>query len=152
MIVGGAPDMLNRLLDRIDRGFDYLRNPLLLAGRLIVVPDFLMEGISKISNYSDTASSMASHDLPAFLLPAVILLETVGSILFGLGLLTRLTSLAFAVFALMANFIYNAGATDPTAQMLFHANIALVGVFFAYMAFGAGDWSLDALRKRRQSA
>ncbi|MEM7122180.1 MAG: hypothetical protein AAF563_12930 [Pseudomonadota bacterium] len=60
--------------------FDHLRNPLLLLRRLIVEPDFLWQGIPKLANYGQTASSMASHDLPMFLLPAVVPRETVGAI------------------------------------------------------------------------
>jgi len=144
--------MLTGLLDRIDRGFAWCANPLLLAGRLLVVPFYLPDGIAKIQNYAGTASAMESHGLPALLLPLVILLEIVGPIFLALGLLTRLTCLALAVFSVLANVIFNAGSTDQAVQYLFTAEFAIVGGFLAFMAVGAGDWSLDALRKRRISS
>jgi len=143
--------MLNRLLDRIDRGFVRLANPLLLVGRLLMGQYFLPDGIAKIQNYAGTASSMESHGLPGLLLPLVILLEILGPIFLALGLLTRLTCLALAVFTVMANVIYNAGSTDQAVQFLYAAEFSVAGGFLAFMAVGAGDWSLDALRKRRTS-
>lgn len=143
---------MNRLLDRIDRGFAKFANPLLLAGRLLFVPFYLPDGIGKIQNYAGTANSMESHGLPGLLLPLVILLEILGPIFLALGFLTRLTCLGLAVFSVVANVIYNAGSTDQTVQFLYAAEFAVVGGFLAFMAVGAGDWSIDALLKRRTSA
>ena len=95
---------------------------------------------------------MESHGLPALLLPLVIVLEIVGPIFLALGLLTRLTCLALAVFSVIANVMFNAGSTDQAVQFLYAAEFALVGGFLAFMALGAGDWSIDALLKRRISA
>jgi putative oxidoreductase len=70
----------------------------------------------------------------------------------ALGLLTRLTCLALAVFSVVANVVFNAGSTDQVVQYLFAAELAVVGGFLAFMAVGAGGWSIDALIKRRTSA
>ena len=144
--------MLSRPLGRIDRGIARFTNPLLLAGRLLVASFYLPDGIAKIQEYAATASAMESHGLPGLLLPPVILLEIVGPIFMALGFLTRLTCLALAVFSVVANVMFNAGSTDQAVQYLYAAEFAVVGGFLAFMAVGAGDWSIDARLKRRTSA
>jgi putative oxidoreductase len=143
--------MLNRLLDLLDRPFEALANPLLLAARLVIVPYFLPEGWEKIVNYSDTAKLMESHGVPTLLLPLVILLEIFGPIFLALGFLTRLTCLALAVFTILADVIFNRGATGETGQFLYHAEITIVAAFLALMAVGAGGWSADAWRKKAEA-
>ena len=142
--------MLKRWLKAIDGAFSALADPLLLAGRLVVVPMYLLAGIGKIGNYSATAGTMESHGLPGELLPLVILLEFVGGIFLAVGFLTRLTSLALAVFSLAAIFTFvGAPAMD---NYLFLAEFAVVGAFLAFMAVGAGGWSVDALVGRARSS
>jgi putative oxidoreductase len=140
--------MLNRLLETIDRLFQAIGDPLLLAARLVIVPFYLPAGIDKIQNYASTAQMMESHGVPAFTLPLVILLEIGGSILIAAGFLTRLTALALAVFSVAADVIFNASATSTTGEYLYSAELTIVAAFLAFMAVGAGGWSVDALRQR----
>ena len=144
--------MLNRLLNRIDQSLAAFRNPLLLAGRLLLVPVYLPAGIEKLENYAGTASMMESHGLPGLLLPPTIALEILGAIFVGVGFLTRLTCLALAVFSVVANVVFNAGSSNMWVQFLFTAEFAIVGGLLVFMAVGAGDWSLDALRQKGKSA
>ncbi|MGB8453874.1 MAG: DoxX family protein [Anaerocolumna sp.] len=143
--------MLNRLLDALDRPFEALRNPLLLAARLLIVPFFVKAGFDELFTYSDTAKFMASHGVPALLLPLVLLLDIVGGLFVAAGFMTRITCLAFAVFTVVANVMFNAGASDETGQLLYLAEYTMVAGFLALMAVGAGDWSVDALRKKAEA-
>jgi putative oxidoreductase len=143
--------MLNRLLDLIDRPFEALANPLLLAARLVIVPYYLPAGYDKIVNYADTAKFMESHGVSTLMLPLVILLEIFGPIFLALGFLTRLTCLALAVFTIAADVIFNRGATAETGQLLFQAEITIVAAFLALMAVGAGGWSVDAWRRKAEA-
>lgn len=143
--------MLNRLLDMIDRPFEVLANPLLLAARLLIVPYYLPTGFEKILHYSDTVKFMEGHGVSSLFLPLVILLEIVGSIFVAVGFLTRLTCLALAFFTIVADVLFNEGMTSETGQLLFHAEITLVAAFLALMAVGAGGWSVDALRKKAEA-
>ena len=52
--------MSKRWLKAIDGVFSALADPLLLAGRLVIVPLYLLAGIGKIGNYSGTAGTMES--------------------------------------------------------------------------------------------
>jgi putative oxidoreductase len=87
--------------------------------------------------------------LPGEVLPLVILLEVVGSIFLAVGFLTRLTSLALAVFSLAA--IFTLGGAPAVDNYLFLAEVAVVGAFLVFMAVGAGGWSIDALIGRARS-
>jgi putative oxidoreductase len=139
--------MIAKILNEADRLFDRLRDPLLLLSRLILVPFYFSASLDKIQDYSGTASSMESHGIPTFTLPLVILLEIGGSIFLALGLLTRLSCLALAIFSIAANYIYNHGSTEQVYQHLYMAEYTIVAAFVALMAVGPGKWALDAFRR-----
>jgi putative oxidoreductase len=143
--------MLNRLLDLIDRPFEVLANPLLLAARLVIVPFYVKAGFDELLTYSDTAKFMESHGVPSLLLPLILLLDIVGGVFVAVGFMTRITCLAFAVFTIVANAMFNAGGTGETAQLLYLAEYTMVAGFLALMAVGPGDWSVDALRKKAEA-
>ncbi|MCP4382358.1 MAG: DoxX family protein [Hyphomicrobiales bacterium] len=140
--------MIARLLNTIDGGFQALANPLLLACRLLLGWFFVPAGIDKIENYSNTVQFMESNGVPGLLLPLVILLEILGPVFLALGLLTRLTALAMALFTILADVIFNIGDTSSTGQYLYQAELVIVSGFLALMAVGGGQWALDALRGR----
>ncbi len=144
--------MLVGLLNAIDRGFAALADPLLLAARLLLAWNFFPAGLDKIQNYASTAQFMESQGVPAFLLPFVILLEILGPIFLTVGLLTRLTALALAVFTVLADVIFNRGDTSSTGQYLYESELTMVSGMLALMAVGAGKWALDALRTRHSAA
>ncbi|MEO1224147.1 MAG: DoxX family protein [Pseudomonadota bacterium] len=141
--------MLANLLNRIDSLFQIFTAPLLLISRLLIAYFFLPAGIEKIQNYSGTASMMESTGIPGILLPLVILLEIGGALLVAAGFVTRLTCLALALFAIVANQMYNSDATTQVHQMLYTAEFVTVAGMTALMAVGPGRWSLDALRGGR---
>ena len=138
--------MIPRLLNTIDSWFQALANALLLACRLLLCWFFVPAGIDKIENYSSTAQFMESNGVPGLLLPLVILLEILGPVFLALGLLTRLTALALAVFTILADVIFNSGDTSSTGQYLYQAELTVVAGFLALMAVGGGRWALDSLR------
>jgi len=141
--------MLKQLMWKIDGGFAALADPLLLLARLVVFPMYFLAGIEKVLHYSSTAGLMESSGLPAALLPLAILLEIAGSIFLVLGLLTRLTSVAFIVYSIIAIVVFlGAPVVD---NYLFYAEVAVLGVFLAFIAVGPGGWSLDALIGRSNS-
>lgn len=141
--------MLSNLLRRIDGFFEVFAAPLLLISRLLIAYFFLPAGIDKIQHYSGTAAAMESVGIPGILLPLVILLEIGGAILVAAGFLTRLTCLALALFAIVANQMFNSGATSEVQQFLYTAEFVTIAGMTALMAVGPGRWSLDALRGAR---
>lgn len=119
-----------------------------LAGRVLIAAIFLLAGLNKIGQYEGTAAYMASQGVPAGLLPLVIALEVGGAIAIILGLFTRLTAFALAGFSILSALLFHANLADQTQFVLFFKNLAMAGGFLFLVAHGAGDWSLDARRRK----
>lgn len=133
--------------------FDNLRNPLALIGRVLIAWLFIPQGWAKIGGFSGTAGYIASKGLPApdLLAAGTIAVELVAGILLAIGLFTRWSALALAVFTLLASiFFHNFWAMPADQQMMqslmFWKNIAVVGGLLVIMAFGPGAISVDAKR------
>ena len=144
--------MISGILNLIEDSYDWLRAPLLLLARLVVIVYYLPAGIEKIQNYAGNVSYMATQGVPSWFLPLVILLETLGSLMIAVGFLTRITATAFAIFTFSADFIFNRGATGSEAQYVYMAEYTIIAAWLALMAVGAGKWSLDALVRRCASS
>lgn len=131
-----------------------LQNPLSLAGRLLFALLFLPAGISKLTGFAGTVGYITSVGLPAPTLAAAfaLSLEIIGGLALVLGAGTRVAALALALFTLVASFFFHNYWAVPEAQafmqqLLFFKNIAVVGGLLSVAAWGAGAWSVDALRK-----
>lgn len=130
--------------------------PLLaLVGRILMAWLFIPAGFSKIAGFSGTVGYAASVGLP---LPEVgvaagLLIELLGGIMLLVGFLTRPAALVLALFTLAASFFFHAYWSLPAEQvmmqqLMFNKNLAIVGGLLAFVAFGAGAWSMDAKRNR----
>jgi putative oxidoreductase len=131
-----------------------LQNPLSLAGRLLFALLFLPAGLSKLTGFAGTVGYITSVGLPAPQLAAAfaLSLEIIGGLALVLGAGTRLAALALALFTLVASFTFHNYWAVPEAQqfvqqLMFFKNIAVVGGLLSVAAWGAGAWSVDALRK-----
>jgi putative oxidoreductase len=131
-----------------------LQNPLSLAGRLLFALLFLPAGISKLTGFAGTVGYITSVGLPAPALAAgfALSLELIGGLALVLGAGTRVAALALALFTLVASFFFHNYWAVPEAQqmvqqLMFFKNIAVVGGLLGVAAWGAGAWSVDALRK-----
>ena len=134
--------------------FDKLQNSLSLTGRLLLALLFLPAGIGKITGFAGTVGYITSVGLPFPTLAAVIALtvEIVGGAALIAGWGTRYAALALALFTLVASFFFHAYWAAPAEaqfmqQLLFFKNIAVVGGLLTVVAWGAGEWSLDARRE-----
>lgn len=131
------------------------QNPLALLGRLLVAVLFIPAGIGKITGFAGTAGYIASKGLP---LPEVgvviaIVVEVLVAAALLVGYKTRWAALVLALFTLAAATIFHNYWALPQAQqmmqqLLFTKNIAVVGGLLAFVAFGAGAFSLDARRAK----
>lgn len=122
-----------------------LQNPLALVGRLLLALLFIPAGFGKIAAFAGTVGYISSKGVP---LPEVaaaiaIVVELGLGILLAIGFQTRWAALAIGVFTLVITFIFHAFWTDPTQQMMFFKNMAIVGGLFSIAAFGGGAWSVD---------
>jgi len=130
-----------------DSLFDRSKNPLDLAGRILLSAIFIVAGYGKIGGYEGTAGYMESMGVPGGLLPLVILAELGGGIALLIGLLTRPVAVALAGFCVISGVIFH-GSDDPMQQIMLMKNFAIAGGLLVLAANGAGAWSVDArLRK-----
>lgn len=131
-----------------------MQNPLSLAGRLLFAAMFLPAGIGKLTGFAGTVGYITSAGLPAPQLAAAfaLSLEIIGSLALVFGAGTRVAALALALFTVVASFFFHNYWAVPEAQQLvqhlmFFKNVAIAGGLLTVAAWGAGDWSIDALRK-----
>ena len=124
-----------------------------VVGRLLLALMFIVAGFGKLTNLQGTAGYIASGDLPAPMVLAVLvgLLELVGGLALVVGYQVRWVGLALALFTLAASVLFHAYWSAPAdqqmvAQMLFMKNLSVAGGMFLISALGAGPLSLDARR------
>lgn len=131
--------------------FDALKNPLALAGRLLLASLFLPAGIGKLTSFAGTIAYISSAGLPMPALAATVALivEIGGGAALITGAGTRIAALVLALFTLVASFVFHAYWAVPAdqqyvTQLLFFKNIAVAGGLLTLAAWGAGAWSIDA--------
>ncbi|MBC3812727.1 DoxX family protein [Undibacterium aquatile] len=131
--------------------FDALKNPLALAGRLLLASLFLPAGIGKLTGFAGTIAYISSAELPmpALAAAAALIVEIGGGAALITGAGTRIAALVLALFTLVASFVFHAYWAVPAdqqyvTQLLFFKNIAVAGGLLTLAAWGAGTWSIDA--------
>jgi putative oxidoreductase len=125
-----------------------LQAPLALLARLMLVFIFIIEGWEKIGNYQGTQQYMEGFGVPGTLLPLVILTELGAGLLVAFGLSTRLAALALAGFCVLTALVFHRNLADANEFIQFTKDVAIAGGFLGLVAFGGGDWSVDALWRR----
>jgi len=132
-----------------------LQNPLALAARVMIALLYIPAGWGKIAGFSGTTGYIASKGLPMpqVLAAGTIAVELGAGLLLLIGLFTRWSALALAIFTLLAAlFFHNYWAMPADQQIMqsinFWKNIAISGGLLAIVAFGAGAFSFDAKRGR----
>jgi putative oxidoreductase len=122
-----------------------------LFGRLGLSLIFIISGWGKIAAYAGTQQYMESMGVPGALLPLVIALELGGGLAILAGAFTRWIALALAGFSLAAAALFHGNLGDGMQAILFWKNVAMAGGFLMLAAHGAGAFSLDAVRARRDA-
>jgi putative oxidoreductase len=119
-------------------------------GRVLLSVLFLMSGFQKLAGYGGTVGYMGSVGLPFPELAAVvaILVECVGGILLVIGYQARLAGLVLALWCVATGLVAHSQFADQNQMVHFLKNIAMAGGFLQLFAFGAGGWSVDALREK----
>jgi putative oxidoreductase len=122
----------------------------LLVARLFYSSLFILYGYFKLTAYAGTATYMAGKGLVPGDLFAVlaIVFELGGGLLMLVGYQTRCVALALAIYTLIAALIAHTHWADANQLTHFFKNMAIIGGSLAFVASGAGAYSLD----RRRSA
>ena len=139
-------------MDACELGQRYLP----VIGRYMLAVIFVFSGWGKIAGFEGTVGFMAAKGLPLpqLLLPVAILIELGGGLALMLGWKARWAALVIFLFCIPTTLVFhNFWALPPEqaqGQMLhFLKNLALMGGLLYVVAFGAGAFSLDGLRRRR---
>jgi putative oxidoreductase len=123
-------------------------------GRCLMAVMFLMSGLGKVVAPAATIAYITSVGLP---MPTVgyaasIIIEIGGGLLLILGWQTRILGAFLALFAIATALIFHRNVADQNQLFHFLKNIAIMGGMFQLMAFGAGNFSLDARLARTTSS
>lgn len=117
------------------------------TGRALMSAIFIMAGINKIGGYAGTQGYMESAGVPGILLPLVIVLEIGGGLAILLGWQTRIAAFMLAGFSILSALVFHFSFGDQMQSILFMKNMAMAGGLLFLVTAGAGNWSVDALRK-----
>lgn len=120
-----------------------------LLGRIGLSLLFIISGWGKITGYAGTQQYMEAMGVPGALLPLVILLELGGGLAIAAGLFTRWIAIALAVFSVATAAVFHADFGDAMQAISFWKNVAMAGGFLLLAANGAGEFSIDGMRSRR---
>jgi putative oxidoreductase len=120
----------------------------LLVARLFYSSLFILYGYFKLTAYAGTATYMAGKGLVPGDLFAVlaIVFELGGGLLMLVGYQTRCVALALAIYTLIAALIAHTHWADANQLTHFFKNMAIIGGSLAFVASGAGAYSLDRRR------
>src|SRR5579863_9550172 len=129
-------------------------NTATLAGRVLMSALFIHGGWGKLLAPVATQAMLAGHNLPmveaAWVLAVVV--ELGGGLTILCGLFTRAIAVVEAAWCVATALIAHVNLADRGQEINFFKNMAMTGGFLYLAAFGAGAWSLDALRSRRRGA
>ena len=112
-------------------------------GRLLISFMFLMSGLNKAGNYSNTSGWMESMGVSSSILPLVILLEIIGAFAIIIGWHTKITAFLLAGFSIISALIFHSDFSNQVEMIMFMKNFAIAGGFLILVANGAGNYSLD---------
>jgi putative oxidoreductase len=129
-------------------------------GRVLLALIFVRAGIGKISAIAATTANMANHGIPMpdLLVYGVIVLELGGGLMLMAGLFTRWVAAAFFLYILTLAVLFHGywnvadAAAARTDASFFFGHLSMMGGMLAYLAYGGGAFSLDALLGRESAA
>jgi len=126
---------------------------LAFIGRCFMAVMFLLSGFGKVVAPAAAIAWITSTGLP---MPSVayvasIIIELGGGLLLVLGWQIRVLGGVLSIFAIATAFIFHRNIADQNQLFHFLKNVAVMGGLFQLMAFGAGNFSLDARRASKNS-
>lgn len=122
-----------------------------LAGRILFAVAFLGFGYEKLVMFGlgGTAAYMAKQGLPFPYLFAVVatVVEIGAALLLLVGYRTRCVALGFAIYVIVATLIGHHDISVFQNFSDFLKNLAIAGGLLAFVAYGAGAYSIDGRRR-----
>ena len=136
--------------DRSMQRYTKLQDAALLVLRLVVAAIFLYAGSAKWPFWSAAPEGMSVGLLNVMKFLSIV--EPLGAVALVLGVLTRWAAAGLAIIMVgavyFARFTMHAGLfTTPQGTGLDYNLLILAGCI-ALLAFGAGSWSVDEIRRK----
>jgi putative oxidoreductase len=126
------------------------QDALALAGRILLALLFVPAGFGKLMGFAGTVGYISSVGAPLPQVAAVIaiIVELGLGLMLLVGFKTRLAAIVLAVFTVAASVLFHNYWSMPADkafvnQLMFFKNIAISGGLLAFVAFGAGRFSID---------
>jgi putative oxidoreductase len=125
-----------------------------LIGRILMCLLFVMGGWGKLLGAAATQAMFAKQGLPLVQVAWVIavVVELGGGLAILFGLFTRPVGFVLAVWCVVTALIAHTNFAERAQEIQFFKNMGLAGGFLYIAAFGAGAWSVDAIRMRGRPA
>ncbi|MDA8251336.1 MAG: DoxX family protein [Rhodospirillales bacterium] len=119
-------------------------------GRVLLAAIFIWAGFGKLMAPGMYIGYIAHVGLPAPQAAYVVavIVEFLGGLALLLGFQTRVVAAALGVFCLVTAFAVH-GFADQNNTIHAMKNISMAGGFLFVIAYGAGAWSVDAMRQGR---
>jgi putative oxidoreductase len=131
------------------------RNIAALVGRMLICWIFIYSAWGQIVEFQFWANRATQKGLPgAAAIVASITIQMVGGIAVLIGAQTEIASLVLFVFLVPTTLIFHDfwtvhGAARDAQIVNFNRNVAILGGLLFVSMFGAGEYSVDAMRARR---
>lgn len=126
------------------------QDTLALIGRVLIALLFVPAGFGKLTGFAGVVGYIGSVGLPLPQLGAAIAVavELGVGLMFLVGYKTRLAAIVLALFTVAASIFFHNYWSLPADkafvnQLMFFKNIAVAGGLLAFVAFGAGRFSID---------
>jgi putative oxidoreductase len=133
-------------------GANRLRDPVLLAARVLLALLFVIFGWQKLIGFAGTVTYFGQIGVP--LPPVAAIVAVVMEFLVGLaimvGVATRPLAALLAIYTLATGLLGHhywtmTGTAQHEAMINFYKNLSIMGGLFALYVAGAGRYSVDAL-------
>ena len=146
-----------------------LQNVVALLARLVLSPLFIFGGVNHLLNWNGTIKFMTSKGMGMesvfgssspmvgqVLLAGATALLILGGLSLLLGFHARWGAVLLIVFLIPAALIFHDywhydGQIQQLQMTNFMKNITIIGGLLMVVAFGAGTWSFDGLRRKHQA-
>ena len=124
---------------------------LALLGRVLLSAIFIQGGLNKLLGMAGTIGYFTHMNLPVpqAAWAVAVFCELVCGIALLVGLLTRPAAMVLAAWCIATAVVAHADFGDREQMINFMKNVGLAGGMLYAAAFGAGRFSVDAMRTRR---
>lgn len=124
---------------------DFLRDYGPFVGRILLAAIFVISGWGKLMDVSGTAGYIASKGLPLSQVLAwvAVVIELLGGLMLVVGFKARVAAVVIFLFTLVVTVVFHPWWADPSQQIQFLKNLAVMGGLLYVAAHGAGRFAID---------